>query len=355
MPQPSKQYKPDPAGRRKKAPQKGSPRPPVSSATEPSSPAVSTRRKREVPETDDLELRQLDAIQNELLSPNPEQALLNLILSAFDRNALTSEEAQTRLRTIKALFFNRDYVGIFTNQDLLPVYASEYIPGRALCYRRMFMEVPELRSVLKTGGLMVCLGAGNGSELVGVAAAMLGMHKLIPQIESQTLLRIHLQDLSDYGQVRHSLETAIREHYSIPPSRLQVESSCADLLSPTAEQLAMLTQTLSSAKITTAFFLLNELLSTNKSSFVKFISLVLRSMAPDSFLLVADSAGSFSECSVGKREYMVYQLLDAVKGLEPVVKEDAVWYRYPETVQYPSKIQNMRYFLRLYRRVDPIE
>ncbi|KAJ3012766.1 hypothetical protein HKX48_006094 [Thoreauomyces humboldtii] len=294
----------------------------------------------------------LDAAQRLLLQPHsPEQFMLNLICKAFDAHTLPTEDVAARLRIIKTLFFNRQYVTIFTDPTLLPVYASEYIPGRALCYRTMFMEVPELRELLEDpkGGLVYCLGAGNGSELLGIAGAMVGMER--PEGSIPQPLTVHVQDLSSYGPVISSLESAIREHYRIPSSVLAVQESVSDLLVPTPEGLAALEANLSSAKLVTSLFLLNELLATNKSGFVKFISLVLKSMTPGSLFLVVDSAGSFSDVTVGQADYMVFHLLDAVAGFQAVVKEDSKWYRYPTDLKYPSKLNNMRYFLRLYRRV----
>ncbi|KAJ3180905.1 hypothetical protein HDU87_001551 [Geranomyces variabilis] len=357
MPQPTKQYKPDPAGRKGKAPASAArnqqPPQPTTARRATSNAQTPRRSKREADDdevAEDSELTQLDAVQTTLFSPSPEQHLLDLILAAFKDDALTVDEKAERLRTIKTLFFNREYNAIFTNQDLLPVYASEYIPGRALCYRRMFMTNRHLRQVLKTGGRVVCLGAGNGSELLGVAAAMAGLERLETPPAADALVSVHIQDLSQYGSVLQALEGAVRERYAIPPARLTVETSTSDLLAPTPAQLEALTSTLSAATLTTAFFVLNELLATNKSAFVRFITLFLRSMAPGALFLVVDSAGSFSECAVGSQNYMVYHLLDNVAGLETLESSDSVWYRYPTTLAYPTKIQNMRHFVRLYRK-----
>ncbi|KAJ3163660.1 hypothetical protein HDU86_000247 [Geranomyces michiganensis] len=357
MPQPTKQYKPDPAGRKGKAvapvargqqPSQGG------SVHRPSSNAQASRRSKREHGDDveaDPELSQLDTIQSELFSPSPEQHLLDLILAAFKDDTLTADEKAERLRTIKSLFFNREYNAIFTNQDLLPVYASEYIPGRALCYRRMFMTNRYLRGVLRSGGRVVSLGAGNGSELLGVAAAMAGMERLdSPPPAVDAHVTMHIQDLSQYANVLQALEGAVRARYAVSPERLTVETSTSDLLAPTPSQLESLTKTFATATLTTAFFVLNELLATNKSAFVRFITLLLRSMAPGALFLVVDSAGSFSECAVGSQNYMVYHLLDNVKDLEILASEDAVWYRVPANLAYPTKIQNMRHFVRLYKK-----
>ena len=66
---------------------------------------------------------------------------------------------------------------------------------------------------------------------------------------------------------------------------------------------------------------------------------------------MVESAGSFSHLKVGNKTYMVHMLLDAVKDLQPVISDDSRWYRCPETVRYRIDVQNMRYFIRLYKKI----
>jgi archaeosine-15-forming tRNA-guanine transglycosylase len=49
---------------------------------------------------------------------------------------------------------------------------------------------------------------------------------------------------------------------------------------------------------------MNELISTSKKAFVKFIAGLVENMKTGSHLLVVDSAGSFSEAQVNGHEYM---------------------------------------------------
>ncbi|KAI9335036.1 hypothetical protein DFJ73DRAFT_852410 [Zopfochytrium polystomum] len=113
-------------------------------------------------------------------------------------------------------------------------------------------------------------------------------------------------------------------------------------------------------------FLTNELLATSKRAFVALVRLLVARMRPGACLLVVDSAGSFSEVAVGAgggggsggggggaeapRKYMVYTLLDAVGAFEVLEQTDSRWYRFPDGLAYPLKLNNMRYFMRLYRR-----
>ncbi|KAJ3046369.1 hypothetical protein HK097_000910 [Rhizophlyctis rosea] len=324
------------------------------------------KRDTSPPPDPDPELTALLAKQRELLHPGiPEQALLNTITNALS-TTFTSPDFATHLRTIKSLFYDRKYVEIFTNADLLPVYAAEYIPGRALCYRDLFMKRKELRDAISRDGAHVyCLGSGNGSELMGIAGALVGMHELPKNVTELDVnhvtksnsteeskpphITIHCQDLSSYGPVLPSLLTSITTILPIPPSLITLESSTHDLLT---HSTPLQTTQLQSATLITALFLFNELLTTSKSQFIRFISEMIQTTKPGTLLLVVDSAGSFSEVTIGseKRTYMVYHLLDAIGALECLVKEDSIWYRFPEALKYPLKINNMRYFLRLYRK-----
>jgi 25S rRNA (uracil2843-N3)-methyltransferase len=72
--------------------------------------------------------------------------------------------------------------------------------------------------------------------------------------------------------------------------------------------------------------------------------------SPGAFLLIVDSAGDFSEIRVGTKTYMVYTLLDYIKGFKKILMENARWYRFPPGLSFPVKLQNQRYFWRLYRK-----
>jgi len=78
----------------------------------------------------------------------------------------------TTLQTIKSHFFDRNYDGVFQTPEHLPVYSARYAPSRALCYYHLFLEHPVLLKKLEGPSTVLCIGSGAGSELVGIAAAM---------------------------------------------------------------------------------------------------------------------------------------------------------------------------------------
>lgn len=290
-----------------------------------------------------------------------DQELLDVL-----RHGLSTEfqdpEFHSKLAVIRRLFYSRDFgtlFGVGSDNQLLGVYAAVYSPHRSLCYRNIFSALRENSKGLCDLSRMSsisCLGAGNGSELVGLLGALLESDRSVTEAPP---LKVSLHDMADYGILPQVLEAfSSKDTRAIQSLNVDFQFPISDLLAPSS----FLTPTsLLNADLVTAFFLLNELLTTSKAGFAKFIKLLMESMAPGSFLLVVDSAGSFSECVVGSgasstnaesppSAHMVYKFLDAIHCLESLYSQDSVWYRFPKDLRYPVKLNNMRYFIRLYRK-----
>jgi 25S rRNA (uracil2843-N3)-methyltransferase len=77
-------------------------------------------------------------------------------------------------------------------------------------------------------------------------------------------------------------------------------------------------------------------------------------MKKGSFLLVVDPASSFSEFQVQGQDttstYKLFNLLDAIQAFECVAQSDSEWYRFPKDLDFPLKLNNMRYYFRLYKK-----
>jgi len=97
-----------------------------------------------------------------------EFSILNILNKAL-LSTLQSQEYEKLLQSIKTSFYNRDFLSIFKEPSLLPVYVAEYVPSRALCYYQLFMESeasPILLDILKGKDKnippeIVCLGKYN--------------------------------------------------------------------------------------------------------------------------------------------------------------------------------------------------
>ncbi|RKP06159.1 hypothetical protein THASP1DRAFT_18836 [Thamnocephalis sphaerospora] len=244
-------------------------------------------------------------------------AILNMLRVAL-ADALNAPDFDARLQRIKGHFFERDYDAVFSEPTYLPVYAARYVPGRALCYYRMFTRHPALLSLLARPTRIYALGAGAGSELAAFMAA--AVHESV----ATSLVTLHTQDIADWRDVLLRIEEASRAKWGVTVDRIRCEFSQGSVLNLFAR-----------ADLITAMFVMNELFTDKRQA----------------MRLLVDSAGSFSNLKVGERTYMIYTVFDALhEHFEPIAKEDSEWYRYPKHLQYPLELNNMRYFIRLYRR-----
>jgi 25S rRNA (uracil2843-N3)-methyltransferase len=301
------------------------------------------------------------------------------LLRACCADALARPDAGAQLATIKERFVARDYDAIFSNPALLPVYAAHYAPGRALCYLDLFRtEAVLLRFLLRRPRVRVlCIGGGAGSEVVALAAcrALLELRDPAPPASDGTapagaagrVLDVHVYDMGDWAALLEAQAAAMRACWGFTglgsaPSdssegdgagelRLQVLSG--DVLAAAAAGDAELVRQVARADLVTAMFVVNELFVARERA-MALLALLHTHLRPGALLLVVDSAGDFSHLPVGRHTFMVYTLLDALRGWRRLVAHDAQWHRVPPGLRYPLELPHMRYFVRLYQRApDP--
>ncbi|KAI8089239.1 uncharacterized protein BX664DRAFT_280052 [Halteromyces radiatus] len=275
-----------------------------------------------------------------ILGKDAEQSILSAIRrSCFDTFA--RKDFGTTLQMIKHSFVDRDYEGIFTDASNLDVYSAAYVPGRAVCYYEIFSMPPLLKLLMKKTRIYA-VGSGSGSELVSLSAAM----TRVPGERQR--IQLYMQDIGEWQSVLDKFEKYTARAWQITSEQLTCTYQQGDILDPitmtttTAQQIA-------SADLITFMFVMNELF-VKKQSAMSLIQTLVASMKKGAYLLVVESAGSFSHLKVGNKTYMVYTLLDAIPDFECVISEDSRWYRCSDQVKYPLPVANMRYFIRLYRK-----
>ncbi|KXN74860.1 hypothetical protein CONCODRAFT_1924 [Conidiobolus coronatus NRRL 28638] len=185
---------------------------------------------------------------------NSSQKILNIIRGAF-KEEVNNPEFPDKLRLIKEHFFNREYAKIFENPNYLACYCLNYIPGRSLCYFNMFLQNEALRELLKGKLNIFAMGAGAGSELMGIASA--GSVMELDCLEGE--LREQL------GQNLNGLETQFTTG-----SVLNID-----------EQLE---KNINESDLITAMFVINELF-VEKTNAMKLITLLISKMKSGSHLL----------------------------------------------------------------------
>ena len=221
---------------------------------------------------------------------------------------------------------------------------------------------------------ILSLGGGAGSELLAIAAMVQSLSLTqTPDRKGKTpSYRFTSVDIGPWRSTLDKLSEAVQVDWDIPLSINHIEG---DLLGPSSADSTPidLADVLRGRRpsLTTLFFTLTELMSQSRPATIRLLR-QLSLLPSGSLLLVADSASDISEFSLGEggRKWPVYMILDAIllgpaalKGgagtagsgdgdWELVRKEDSRWYRLPEGVGsgWPVKLENTRYWYRLYRR-----
>ncbi|KAK3833732.1 MAG: hypothetical protein JOS17DRAFT_55331 [Linnemannia elongata] len=157
---------------------------------------------------------------------------------------------------------------------------------------------------------------------------------------------IVMQDYVDWSRILEPMEAVVRSRMVLGPERLQCETEVGNVLDLSEGLL----ERVAKADLITFMFVLNELFQDKKRTML-LVAKIVAAMPSGAHMLVVDSAGSFSNLKVGERTYMVYMLLDHLKSLEIVYQDDATWYRCPPSLTYPLKLENMRHFVRIYKKL----
>ncbi|EXJ69392.1 uncharacterized protein A1O5_07428 [Cladophialophora psammophila CBS 110553] len=242
---------------------------------------------------------------------------------------------------------------------------------------------------------VVCIGGGGGAEVVACAAAARTLS--LPSGR----LTVHVVDIADWSACLEKLEQAL---CTPPPLSLYVSESAkaANKLFTTSDALSLrvtqhdilamdeaglLQNTLCRVHLCTIMFTLNELFSASLARTTAFLLALTDAMSPGSWLLVVDSPGSYSEVKMGSgfsagegqadaktqtRRYPMKWLLDhallEVAGKQndeegstskwrKCVSDDSRWFRLSQQqpLRYPVELENMRYQIHLYQRIQPAD
>ncbi|WRT69407.1 uncharacterized protein IL334_006392 [Kwoniella shivajii] len=222
---------------------------------------------------------------------------------------------------------------------------------------------------------ILSLGGGAGSELLAVTALIRSVQINRPHSHPKwTWTGI---DIGNWHNVLKKMEDAVKIDWKIDSDMLEVEYIKGDLLAlpPTSSSTATSTSEESKTpsgidlanilitkppKLITLFFTLTELLSQSRPKTLSLIKTLTEHSPPGTPFLIVDSASDISDFSLGPegRKYPVYMVIDALlsskgRGWEKVRGEDSRWFRFDEGVGagWKVKLENTRYWYRLYRRI----
>eukprot|EP00158_Paraphelidium_tribonemae_P006596 Partr_v1_DN27894_c1_g1_i2_m22648 putative Conserved hypothetical protein len=325
------------------------------------------------------------------------RALVELRSCPTDSTASIASNSETELlQDIKKNFFNRDYLDVFmTSAEHLCVYFKHYVPSRSLCYfdliscnvklsdvfsgKALAMLTELERRRLRRRGISVppvqnfdefeisCIGAGAGSEQIAVISFLvdlLGSHSVkaldIPEDATYSEFcdglqggqcgryKLNIFDIADWSAVQRALN-------ALNSPSVTFDFMQCDILTEYSDETVA--TKLNRSSVVTFMFVLNELFAVSKERTVEMLRFVIENLAINSHILFVESAGSFSEISVGSKEFKVFALLDKIKRLRCIASSDSEWFR---SAPHLSKLAenssnggfpltNMRYFYRLYQ------
>lgn len=311
-----------------------------------------------------------------------QQSILNIFRDALP--IFGDSDLRQIIQKVKAHLYERDFARAFGTDPFLHGYAARWSASRALAYTCIFAGLGRKHRCFQTRNTAVeiqppnvpsvevlCLGAGAGAEVVALAA--------IANVIPLSKLSITVVDIAEWSPVLSKLTTtitkppAISQHASATKrdanralrdsTSYHVDFRHQDILGCSLDELKLL---VADASLVTIMFTLNELFSQSMAKTTAFLLALTDVMKPESWLLVVDSPGSYSEITLGQahqaRQYPMKWLLDhtlqQMAGNEPngarkwekYVADESTWFRVDKELTYPLKLENMRYQVHLYQR-----
>lgn len=327
-----------------------------------------------------------------------QQTFLDLLANHF-QTTLNDPAYGKKLQAVKGHFFRREYAKVFEDSDACIVYSVRYLPSRALSYAELFNREPILDLLYpppaprrpsekclhipdKPLKKIVSVGAGVGSELC--ALHLLNQRQRL-QLGSEdedwkrvldTAVELDVVDSADYGpflnDLNNRLNASSRDNHNETQGRPLVEFNYhrEDILkwSESPAFAGLLAET----TLLTFMFVFNELFAVSKILTMRMIAAIAKNMAKGSHVLLIESAGELSQVKLDpnptsygsqvkfteaelveeeRKGLMVYKFWDHLPGFERVLAEDRAWYRLHPNLKYPLEMENVGYFVRLYRKL----
>ncbi|SGY62211.1 BQ5605_C007g04665 [Microbotryum silenes-dioicae] len=306
-----------------------------------------------------------------------EQSLL-AYLSDLAKPIINSPDFKTQLQTVKSALYEKDYDRAFGSDLNRLVYTARWVPSRAIIYRRIYRESPDIKETLRapvsTSNAeedkskpvkVLMLGGGAGSEVIALVSLLERVTDWSNRVEITAI------DNSDWSEIIKQQSQALFSSYpeTLSPERLAIKFLQADVLTafPTPDI------PYAEAKLVTILFTISELLLQARSTTLSLLAYLTQACQKGTLLLIVESA-ALAQIPIGSsgRTYPLGTLLDhalappqvSSKGRkegeaqegpkwEIVRSEDSVWYRMPigSSDCYPLALENSRVVLRLYRKL----
>ena len=284
---------------------------------------------------------------------NPMQ-ILDLFKILFDEYS-KAPDLNEKIQAVKTELFNRNYLKAFDSSEKRSVYVLRWSSARTLAYSSLFSSIEPLRDLIwkmNDNRKVLCVGGGAASEMVALAALYSRARRAYP--EPLASLSLSIVDIASWSDVVKAIEMHVRDHWLERKDNFSASFLEEDILFPKIQIDYY------NYDLVTILFTANELFKEKKLETVNFLQELNRKCKSGTYLLIAESAGSFSHLTVGSKQFPVQFLIDMVLIGKPnenngswelVEKSDSCWYRVNQSqVQYDIRLENMRFFYRLYKK-----
>ncbi|SCV02219.1 LAMI_0G16996g1_1 [Lachancea mirantina] len=314
------------------------------------------------------------------------QQIVDLFKLAFDNELYRDpDELSSMIQEVKKSLYDRQYLDAFDNNEKRSAYCCRWSPSRAVAYAALFNYLRPVRATLlrpltnsspvtaeelhvahsdtsEFSPEIMCIGGGAGGELVALAALFApsldfrSKYSTIKSTKSSKAANVRIIDIADWDNVVTRLAGAIRERWLYDLSdQFAITFQRADILRQDATQMSY-----SKLDLITLLFTTNELFQEDKGASIRFLQTLNQHCKTGCLLLIVESAGSYSHIEIGTKKFPIHFLVDTIltgkrgdakSGMwELVDQNDSFWYRNDDRIDYPLKLENMRFFYRLYRK-----
>ena len=301
------------------------------------------------------------------------QEIIDLFKIAFNNELYSTnfDQLLEQIQKVKTELYNREYIEAFNRDWKRVAYCCRWTPSRAISYASLFSHFPEVVDVITKGYLninnrskILCVGGGAGAELTAITSIFTPFihsnnKKIIGNDGDETLLEVTLIDIADWDHVIKRIMDQVKERwlYNNLWKTYEVKFLNHDILKPMTDKDIT---PLNEFNLITMLFTTNELFKEDRAGSIQFLQRLNQQCQSGCYLLIVESAGSYSHITVGSKTFPIQFLIDTVligahrKGIEGcwelISQNDSIWYRCDDTLDYPIRLENMRFFYRLYRK-----
>ncbi|AOA63931.1 GQ67_03159T0 [Komagataella phaffii] len=282
------------------------------------------------------------------------ERIIKVFQTCFQDMFEDQTELNQLVQSVKGDLYNRDYAAAFGEERKRDAYVIRWSPARALAYSSLFSQLKEVRELIydfsdeKKDLDVLAVGGGAGSELVALNSIYCFAKEAYPNTEKK--ITVTLVDIADWSLVVDKITDFTKKYWLYKTATYKPEFVNHDILKPGVSFV--------NRDLITLLFTTNELFAEDRTEATKFLQRLSSECKSGALLLIAESAGSFSHIQVGKKKFPLTFLIDTILCGRPgsdngawtiIDGNDSVWYRTPK-VQYDLKLENMRFFYRLYRK-----